>query len=138
VIQQRNSVRGTVHQLLQDALRAQALPPPRLNADVYETPDGRAFVVEIAVPGLGSGEIEIEATSDMLTVTTRPNADNTRADRRYVQQERSSGPASRVFEFPVDIDPDTIQATLEAGLLKITVPKAEASPRRVIKLKPEG
>ena len=42
---------------------------------------------------------------------------------------------SRVFEFPTEIDPDNISATLEAGMLKIHVPKAAASRRRVIPLK---
>jgi HSP20 family molecular chaperone IbpA len=42
---------------------------------------------------------------------------------------------SRVFEFPSEIDPDHVTATVEAGMLKIHVPKAAAGRRRVIKLK---
>jgi HSP20 family molecular chaperone IbpA len=31
---------------------------------------------------------------------------------------------SRVFDFPVEIDADNVQATLEKGILKLRVPKA--------------
>jgi HSP20 family protein len=115
-----------------------ALPPPRLAADVYESPDGAEYIVEIPVPGLSSNEITIEATADGLTVTTRPAETEEQSNRRYLQQEQEQGPASRVIEFPVEIDVDHIEASLEAGMLKIRVRKAEASPRRVIKLQTQA
>jgi len=34
---------------------------------------------------------------------------------------------ARLFEFPTEIDPDNIRATLEHGILKVYVPKAAAS-----------
>jgi hypothetical protein len=39
---------------------------------------------------------------------------------------------SRVFDFPVEIASDNIQATLEHGLLKIYVPRAATGRRKVI------
>ena len=107
------------------------LPPPRLAADISETPDGDAYVVEIPVPGLDVNQVSVEATPNMLTVRTMPQVRN---DRNYLRQEQSQGPASRVFEFPTEIDPDNISANLEAGMLKIHVPKAAASRPRVIPL----
>jgi HSP20 family protein len=110
------------------------LPAPRLAADIYETPDGDAYVVEIPVPGLDVSQISVEATPDMLTIATRPVEPNGQTTR-YLQQEQQRGPMSRVFEFPTEIDPDNISANLEAGMLKIHVPKAVAARRRVITLK---
>jgi HSP20 family protein len=127
-----------MEQLAQDALRGPALPAPRLSADIYETADGDAYVVEIPVPGLESTEISIEATPEMVTVTTRPTQPAGQAKRRYVQQEQQLQPMSRVFEFPVEINPDEISANLEAGMLKLHVPKAAASRRKVIKLQKQG
>jgi HSP20 family protein len=123
-----------MEQFFEDGLRLRALPPPRLTADVYETVDGDAYVVEIPVPGLEATEIVIEATPDMLTVSTRPAERESEAERRYLQHEHQQVPMSRVFEFPSEIDPDTISANLEAGMLKIRVPKAVASRPKVIKL----
>jgi HSP20 family protein len=124
--------------LLQDALHAPALPPPRLTADIYETVDGDAYILEIPVPGLEAGEITVEATPEMVTVTTHPTQRDTSAQRRYLQHEQHQGPMSRVFEFPVEIEPDSISANLEAGMLKLRVPKAVAARPKVIKLQKQG
>lgn len=118
-------------------MRAPLLPPPRLTADVYETPDGDAYVVEIPVPGLDETEISVEATPEVLTVSTRPVKQNENSPR-YLQQEQERGPMSRVFEFPTEIDPDHVDARLEAGMLKIQVPKAAASRPRVVTLKKQA
>jgi HSP20 family protein len=124
-----------MEQMLQDALRFPALPPPRLSADIYESVDGDAYIVEIPVPGLDAGEISIEATPELLTVSTMPMQRNGQPERRYLQHEQHRGPMSRVFEFPVEIDPDHITADLEAGMLKIRAPKAAATRRKVISVK---
>jgi HSP20 family protein len=121
-------------QFFQDTLRFPALPPPRLTADVYETVDGDAYVLEIPVPGLQPSEIAIEATPDALTVSTRPKADDAQSRRRYLQREQENGPTTRVFEFPSEINTEDISANLEAGMLKIHAPKAMAGRRRVITL----
>lgn len=111
-----------------------ALPPPRLTADVYETAGGEAYVLEIPVPGRTPDEITLEATSDMVTVAVRPREPEPEPDRTYLQREQRGGPMSRIFEFPAEIDTDGIQATLQHGILKVRVPKAAASRRKVIAL----
>jgi HSP20 family protein len=107
-----------------------------LQADVYETPGGEAYVLEIAVPGLESSEIVLEADVSTLVVRTEPRQGEGDSGRKYLQRERPSGPMSRVFEFPVDIDTDNIQATLENGVLRVRVPKAAAGRRKVIRIAP--
>src|SRR5438067_12289105 len=91
-----------------------ALPPPRLPAEAYETAGGEAYVLEIPVPGLSAEDITI--------------------GWRYLLREQPERPASRVFQFPVEIDTVEIRATLQAGILRIHVPKAAASRSRVIKV----
>ena len=43
-----------------------------------------------------------------------------------------SGPTTRGFEFPSEINTEDITANLEAGMLKIHAPKAMAARRKVI------
>ena len=109
-----------------------------MTADVYETVDGDAYVVEVPVPGVDVNDISVEATPDDLTVSIHPSARDGQPGRRYLHHEQDQAPMSRVFEFPTDIDPDNISATLEAGMLKIHVPKAAASRRRRIPLKQQA
>jgi len=111
-----------------------ALPPPRLTADVYETAGGEAYVIEMPVPGLQQDEIVIEATSDTVTVSTQRREGGDDDGRRYLQREQPVRPMSRVFEFPVEIDTDNVQAQIENGMLRVFVPKAAAARPKVIKI----
>jgi HSP20 family protein len=124
MMQPWNSLRATIP----------ALPAPRLIADIYETAGGDAYVVEIPVPGLGPDEIIVEATSDSLTVSTRPQQPEPEPGLRYIQREQTVRPMSRLFEFPVEIDTDQVRATLEHGFLRIRVPKAAVGRRKVIEV----
>jgi HSP20 family protein len=114
-----------------------ALPPPPTTADVYEPAGGETYIIEMHVPGVKPEEIAIEATPDTLRVTTEPQQPQD-SGRRYLQREQEIRPGSRLFEFPMAIDPDKAQATLENGILKIYATKALASQRKVIRIGESG
>jgi HSP20 family molecular chaperone IbpA len=114
-----------------------ALPPPPTTADVYEPAGGEAYVIEMHVPGVKPEEIAIEATPDSLRVSTEPQQPED-SGRRYIRREHEIRPSSRLFEFPMAIDPDKVQATLENGILKIYATKALASQRKVIRIEESG
>jgi HSP20 family protein len=105
-----------------------------LAADVYETAGGEAYVIEVPVPGLKPDEINIEVTIDTVTISTEPRESSQDSGRRYFQREQPTGRMSRVFEFPMDLDTDNVQATLENGILKLRLPKAGAARRRIVKV----
>jgi HSP20 family protein len=96
------------------AMGRNAARTPDVAANVYDTPGGDAYVVEIPVPGVKSDEIGVEATVDTLTVTVHSQ--------------------SRVFEFPMDLDTDRVSAELKDGVLRIQAPKAVVGKRRVIRV----
>jgi HSP20 family protein len=110
------------------------LPSPRPTADVFESPDGTAYVVEVPVPGLKADELIVTANGDMLTLEVQPHASSNGQVRRYLVQEVSRESMARVFTFPTTIDVDNIQAHLEQGVLRIHVPKAEGARSRVIQV----
>jgi HSP20 family protein len=105
-----------------------------LRANVYETAGGEMYVLEVPVPGLTQDEIVIEVDVATLTVRTEPRQDEAEAGRRYLQREQVNEAMSRVFEFPAEIDTDTVRASLENGMLRVRVPKAAAARRRVIRV----
>jgi HSP20 family molecular chaperone IbpA len=74
------------------------LPVPvagQLNADVYETPGGNAYMIEVPVAGLKPDEILVEVRVDTITVRIQPR-------RTYLQREQSLQPMSRIFDLPMD------------------------------------
>ena len=119
---------------LADVLSHPMLPPPRLTADVFETPDGTAYTVEVPAPRLTANELIVTATGDMLTVEVQPRASTDGQSRRYLVQEVPRERMAHVFTFPTTIDVDNIEAHLEQGVLRIRVPKAEGARSRVIRV----
>ena len=110
-----------------------ALPPPPATADLYEPAGGEAYVIEMHVPGVKPEEISGQATPESLRVSTNPTQEEN-SDRKYLQREQEIRPWSRLFEFPMEINTDEVQARLEAGILKIYAPKALASRPKVIRI----
>jgi HSP20 family molecular chaperone IbpA len=119
------------------AAMAQEAAPSRLTANIYDTPGGESYVVEIPVPGLESEEITLEVDPFSLVVRTEPRSEENEAGRTYIHREHSSEAQSRVFEFPMEIDTDNVQATLSNGMLRIRLPKAAAGRRKVVRIIPE-
>lgn len=106
----------------------------QLNADVYETPGGDAYMIEVPVPGLKPDEILVEVSVDTITVRTQPRQAGQDVKRTYLQREQSLQPMSRIFDFPMDLDTDNVHAALEYGILRIRAPKALAGRQRVIRV----
>ena len=71
--------------------------------------------------------------ADLLQVVGIAHAEPD-SGRRYIQREQPVRPIARVFEFPVEIDTDHVQTTLENGILKIHIPKAATGRRKVIRV----
>ena len=92
--------------------------------DIEET--SQAYVVSADLPGLTKDKIIISYDNDILTMASQQqdNEQDTPADKRYLRQERFTGPFKRQFIIR-NIQKDQISATYENGVLTITLPKAD-------------
>ncbi len=93
--------------------------------------EGDDIFVEAEIPGFRLEDIEILASGDSLTLRGRresavpEGATPLRVERSITRFERS-------VQFPVEIDPDAVEARLTDGVLRVTLPLAEsARPKRV-------
>jgi HSP20 family protein len=93
-------------------------------ADVYATAEG--YTLEIELPGLDRDGIEIQVEGRELFVRGERHPMGGRS-ATYHRLERHYGPFGRSFRFDADIDADGIEAEVEDGVLKLTVPKARAA-----------
>jgi HSP20 family protein len=96
-------------------------------ADAYETADG--FVVEVELPGVRDGEVEVHATECDLVVRGERRPEDSSRPGRFLRMERSFGPFGCSFRFETPVDASRVEARLEDGLLLVVLPKARA-PRR--------
>lgn len=104
-----------------------AREPARMPIDVREDDDG--FVVEADVPGLAPEDLEIVATPERLVLKGSRKTGN---ENGTLRRERTEYAFERVLALPRGIDTSAIEATLDAGVLTVRLPKrAEDRPRTV-------
>lgn len=89
------------------------------------------FVLEAQVSGLKRDQIEITCEGRDLTIRGE-RQDPGDPQEGYQRRERFVGSFLRSLTLPADIDPEKTRATLEEGILVITLPRAESTlPRRI-------
>ena len=105
--------------------------PFRLPLDVYTTPE--EIVINASLPGLTPDEVDIALEGDTLTIrgASRPPLENV----DYLFQERGFGSFSRTLTLNVPVEADKAEAIFENGVLTLTLPKAEETKPKVIKVK---
>lgn len=101
--------------------------------DVYQTPN--EVVVKAALPGLKPEDVSIDITGDTLTIKGEHKAEEEIKKEDYLYQERRYGAFSRTVALPSGLKTDKAEATMEDGVLTLTIPKAEEVKPKVIKVK---
>lgn len=94
------------------------------------------LVIEAELPGYKKDEIEVTTEDGVLTIVAERTQEKTdenesKASRRRLT-ERSYAKVSRSFRFPATVDIGKVEASLDSGILTLTVPKREeVKPRKV-------
>ena len=129
------SLREAMNQLLEDSFvspnttrRGQGGFVPAL--DVSETEDG--YLVEAALPGMKPEDLQITVENNVLTIKGELRQESEDKKRNYHRVERRYGSFQRTVALPTTVKADAIQASLNNGILRLDIPKAEeVKPRRI-------
>ncbi len=98
--------------------------------DLVET-DGE-FVLRADLPGLSEDDVKIELDDNVLTVSGERKSEHEERKEGYYRIERSSGSFRRSLTLPEGVDPESVKATFDRGVLEVRVPKPEQrKPRKV-------
>ena len=98
-------------------------------ATINERPDG--YDIRFVIPGVGKGEVDLDVQGRTLVLKTRSSRQNP-AGFRQVAAEFECGPYAVSVDLPEMADPSTLKASLENGILRIELPKAdEANVRHI-------
>lgn len=98
--------------------------------DIYETTEGLVIVAEL--PGVGKENVSIEVKDNILTLRGERKVDEEVSDDQYYRRERSCGIFNRAFTLFDNIQPDSIRAKFNDGVLRITIPRPdEPQPAQV-------
>jgi HSP20 family protein len=101
--------------------------------DVYQTPSEVA--VKATLPGLKPEDVSIDITGQTLTVRGETKAEEEVTKEDYLYQERRYSSSSRSVALPGGLRTDKAEATMEDGVLTLTIPTAEEVKPKAIKVK---
>lgn len=121
--------------LLEDFLDERCVPMMRrgFDAQLDLSENEHAFEVKVDLPGVSAEEVDIRIDKNTLTISgERVSQSESESENDFHRVERFSGKFTRTLVLPGSIEESEATAEFEAGVLKITIPKAEGSkPRRI-------
>ncbi|KAI3772272.1 hypothetical protein L6452_03454 [Arctium lappa] len=92
--------------------------------DWKETPEAHVFNADL--PGIKKEEVKVEVEDDrILQISGERNVEKEDKNDTWHRVERSSGKFTRRFRLPENAKLDEVKASMENGVLTITVPKEE-------------
>lgn len=98
--------------------------------DLVETDEH--FVLRADLPGLGEDDVSIEVEDGVLTVSGERKAEHEERKEGYHRVERAYGSFARSLTLPDGVDPESVEASFDRGVLEVRIPKpAERKPRKV-------
>jgi HSP20 family molecular chaperone IbpA len=100
--------------------------------DIFEQDSNITLLADM--PGVRAGDLKIDLHENVLTMTG--DVDDPESDEESaIFREYQSGRFYRQFTLSDKIDQDKIEASLTDGVLRLVLPKAEASKPREIAIK---
>jgi len=104
---------------------------PRVN--VKQSGDDLSVHVELA--GIRPGDVDIEVTDGVLTISGDRKAETEREDEGWLVRESSFGRFERSLALPEGVDPSEIRAEFRDGMLEVHIPRAlEAAKPQTTKI----
>ncbi len=104
-----------------------------LTVDVYE--DGDDIVVQSTVAGVEDDKLEVNITTESVTIRGERERSDKVSDKDYFYQELFWGTFSRTVILPHEVDPEKSSASLKNGILTIKMPKLDRAKAKKLKVK---
>src|SRR5438477_11619051 len=98
--------------------------------DVYE--DEHNVTLKLEVPGIEQKDIDVRLENNTLTVRGERKFEKEEKEENFHRVERRYGSFFRAFTLPNTLDPESVKADYDNGVLKIMLAKkAEAKPKQI-------
>ena len=105
-------------------------PSNLIKTDIHE--NDKEFLVEAELPGIPKENIQVTYENGVLTITGQHQTDHATEDEkgRLVRSERSLTSVRRQYLLE-NVKEDEIKASYAEGILKLTLPKDQASKKLI-------
>ena len=91
------------------------------SVDLSETE--KQYTVRLEAPGVAKDHVEIKLEGDLLSIRGERKRSDHGKDEQFVWQEREEGSFMRSLRMPTPVDAKGVTATMENGILTVTLPK---------------
>ena len=130
-------LREVMNRLFEDSVvRPNSMLPRTVNVPLDVYAEGDDFVMEVALPGIDPNTVDVSVLGNQVTLSGEYSS--APEGRNYLHRERGFGHFERTVTLPTEVDASKAHAHYEHGLLRLTVPKAEAAKPRRIALSTNG
>jgi HSP20 family protein len=98
--------------------------------DIYE--DEKKVMLKLEVPGIEQKDLDVSVENNTLTVKGERKFENEEKEENFHRIERRYGSFFRAFTLPSTVDTEHVQASYNAGVLKLELmKKPEAQPKQI-------
>jgi len=98
--------------------------------DVFE--NGEKVVLKLEIPGVKEEDVDIRIENQTLTVRGERKFESEEKEENFHRIERRYGSFFRSFTLPISVDTENVQASYNAGVLKLELKKkASAQPKQI-------
>lgn len=101
--------------------------------DISETPE--AYQVTVDIPGVKPEDVKLELRENQLLVSGKRESSSETKEKNFHRVERTFGEFQRSVLLPTAVDQDKIEATYDAGVLHVNLPKAVKNGAKKIEVK---
>ncbi|MBE9063093.1 Hsp20/alpha crystallin family protein [cf. Phormidesmis sp. LEGE 11477] len=135
--QEMNAVKHQLDRLFDDFAGVETAPTTWTPAATLVESE-EALILQVQLPGINIDDIDVQASREVVAVSgTRPSLELTEGETLR-RNEFRYGAFRRVVSLPVAIDHNAVTADYEAGVLVLTLPKAEDVRNKVVKVNIAG
>ena len=95
------------------------------------------YTLEIEMPGIKKENVKIELSKGYITISAENNNEVEEKENNYIRKERHYGSFTRSFYVGDKVEMNDINASMDNGILSITVPKegSEEPEKKSIEIK---
>jgi HSP20 family protein len=121
-----------MNRMLGDLYPTRAEYPP---VNIWTGKDDIVLTAEL--PGVEPDDLDISVHENVVSLSCAPREKQQplQEDVTYHRRECAHAGFSRSWRLPFEVDPDKVEAKLENGVLKLTLPQSEASKPKKIEIK---
>jgi HSP20 family protein len=104
--------------------------------DLVETAE--SYMLRADLPGIADEDVKVQLEDNVLTISGQRRSELPSEQQGYHRLERAFGEFSRSLTLPNGVDPDSVQAHFDRGVLEIKIPKPDQKKPRQVQIKLGG